>query len=455
MYYVIVWTPSSWIAHISRILLFVCKCCPRMSLILSVNAGSSSLKISLYRRTDSSDIPVKLILTSSISNISAPPATFAFNGTSEPVSETDITDHASAFAYFLSRLDGKDGENRTEIRHICHRVVHGGDFTTRVVIDDNSYNRIQSLSDLAPLHNGAALSVIKACIKNIPESTSIAYFDSAFHRSIPPHISTYAIDQAIATQRGLKKYGFHGLSYSFILRAVSRFLQKPSSSLNLIVLHLGSGASACAIQAGKSLDTSMGLTPLSGLPGATRSGIVDPSLIFHYTNKAGRMTHDPGMAINLHAEDILNRKSGWKSLTGTTDFRVITDRADLSSSSPATSLNGKPNPNRLAFDIFVDRILDYIGGYHLKLAGQVDALVFSGGIGERSKELRAVLGEKVKCLGYVDLDEEKNNNLGDGVVIDIGIETADGKRMLVCRTDEQVEMARACALDEEFWLGSE
>ena len=156
------------------------------------------------------------------------------------------------------------------------------------------------------------------CISSIPEAKSIAYFDTSFHCTIPLHGSSYAIDQEIAKKRGLKKYGFHGLSCtspalsvsrmcdnahpadSFILRAVSRFMQKAPEDLNLIVLHLGSGASACAIKNGKSIDTSMGLTPRNGLPGATRCGSIDPSLIFHYTNKAGHITHDPSMAANVH-----------------------------------------------------------------------------------------------------------------------------------------------------------
>jgi len=198
----------------------------------------------------------------------------------------------------------------------------------------------------------------------------------------------------------------------------------------------------------------MGLTPLNGLPGATRSGAIDPSLIFHYTNKAGKMSHEPNLTRNLHiteAEEILNRKSGWKALTGTTDFREITTRANLSSHSPST----EPSPDRLAFDLFADRVLNYVGSYYLKLDGQVDALVFSGGIGERSKELRRVIGERIGCLGFSGVDEGKNEGVDgeDGVVINIDKngEGARGKRILVCRTDEQLEMARQCALENKFW----
>ncbi|KAG6872668.1 hypothetical protein C0995_007775 [Termitomyces sp. Mi166 len=429
----------------------------RMSLILAANAGSSSLKISLFRLAH----PVDLVLTCSISNITAPPAQFSFNGATESVPAETIADHASAFSHFLTRID-----DPLQIACICHRVVHGGDYATPVVIDHAAYDHIAALSDLAPLHNGAALAVIKACLEKMPKAKSIAYFDSAFHSTIPRHIASYAIDQCIATKRGLRKYGFHGLSYSFILRSVAHFLERPISSLNLIVLHLGSGASACAIKAGRSLDTSMGLTPLSGLPGATRSGAVDPSLIFHYTNKAGRITHDPGMAVNLHvttAEDILNRKSGWKVLTGTTDFGEIVKRAKIDARTYAFKVNGGDKDGHeeemdewtLAFNLFVDRILDFVGAYHLKLGAAVDALVFSGGIGERSKELRQVVAARARCLGYAKVDPAKNAELGEDVVVDIG-QKGEGKgerekRVLVCRTDEQLEMARSCALDEKFW----
>lgn len=202
----------------------------------------------------------------------------------------------------------------------------------------------------------------------------------------------------------------------------------------------------------------MGLTPLNGLPGATRSGTVDPSLIFHYTNKAGRVTHDPNMAIQLHvtqvrfvnnqpsliylssykAEHILNTQSGWKSLTGTTDFGLITSRAKLDEPDAA-----QPTAERLAFDLFADRILNYIGSYHLKLNGEVDAIVFSGGIGEKSKELRKFIGERIKCLGYA-VDEEKNAKVDENedVVVGIGVPVeGGGKHILVCRTDEQVGLS--------------
>ncbi|KAJ7183198.1 Acetokinase family-domain-containing protein [Mycena filopes] len=424
---------------------------PNNNLVLSVNAGSSSLKISLYSVRPSRDDqePVELKISSSISNISAPPAKFTFkvvHGTTKDEEVDSVHDHASAFAHFIDCLGKEADIDRAKITHVCHRVVHGGDYSDPVVINHEAYKHIEKLSDLAPLHNGASLAVIKTCLSQLPNAKSIGFFDTAFHRSIPPHISSYAIDQKIAKQRGLKKYGFHGLSYSFILRSVSRFLQKPADALNLIILHLGSGASACCIQHGQSLDTSMGLTPLNGLPGATRSGAIDPSLIFHYTNKAGRMSHDEKSAVHLHvtqAEHILNTKAGWKALAGTTDFGEITARAHRADA------DGVDVDARLAFDLFADRVLDFVGSYHLKLGGKVDALVFSGGIGERSKELRAFIGERVECLGYAHVEEERNAavDAAEGIVVDVGASSESStRRILVCRTDEQLEMARQCTL---------
>ncbi|KAJ7650730.1 Acetokinase family-domain-containing protein [Roridomyces roridus] len=409
-----------------------------MSLVLSVNAGSSSLKIALFRAfPENKDEPVKLLLTCSISNISTPPAEFSYkvqNGSTKQEELNDIHDHESGFSHFLDCLDAEEGVNREDITHVCHRVVHGGDYSDPVLINDEAYTHIERLSDLAPLHNGAALAVIKICLSKskFHHAKSITFFDTAFHRSIPPHISSYAIDQKDAKSRGLKKYGFHGLSYSFILRSVADFLQKPASSLNLIVLHLGSGASACCIRQGQSLDTSMGLTPLHGLPGATRSGAIDPSLIFHYTNKAGRMSHDEGSAVHLHvtqAEHILNTEAGWKALAGTTDFGVITQKREED-----------PEGAGLAFDLFVDRVLNYVGSYHLKLGAQVDALVFSGGIGEHSEELRAVLAERIACLGYASISAERNAAVqgAEDIVLDVGVPEATGPRLLVCRTNEEV-----------------
>ncbi|KAF8154399.1 acetate and butyrate kinase [Pholiota molesta] len=375
---------------------------PDSCYILSLNSGSSSLKISLYSYHPSQT-----------------------GNVSEPVSLKE------------SLARNTNSINRNHITYICHRVVHGGGYKQSIIIDYESFHHIEALSDLAPLHNGAALSVIQACLNTLPDTKSIAYFDTTFHSTIPLHISSCAIDQKLPRSVASRNTAFMDLA--------------PPEELNLILLHLGSGASVCAVKNGKSYDTSMGLTPLNGLPGATRSARSTP---------AGRITHDPSMAINVQvtmAEDILNRKSGWKSITGTTDFGVITTNAELDNPDPDSEIAAR-NPNRLAFDLFIDRILLYIGGYHLKLGGDVDALVFAGGIGERGIELRSLISERVACLGYCKLDEDLNKDARkrEGVVVDISAEEkasrdVQGKRILMCKTDEQIEMARQCAFDPRFW----
>lgn len=266
-----------------------------------------------------------------------------------------------------------------------------------------------------------------ACHEELPNVTNVACFDSSFHSTMPDYVKTYAIDQKVAKERGLRKYGFHGLSYSFILRAVAQHLKKPEEETSLIALHLGSGASACAIKNGKSIDTSMGLTPVSGLPGGSRSGDIDPSLVFHYTSEAAKLS--PSSTKDLHistAEEILNKQSGWKALTGTSDFAEI-----AKPDAPAT--------HKLAFDLFLDRIVGYLGSYYLKLGGEADALVFAGGIGEKSAYLREVVTSKCACLGF-EIDQARNNDGpdDDSVVFEIG---SGKRRVLVVNTDEDYEMA--------------
>ncbi|KAI0822474.1 acetate and butyrate kinase [Trametes gibbosa] len=443
----------------------------KRALILAVNAGSSSLKVSLFNRrtaswqsTSSSPEIVQLLLTSTITSISQTPATFSFQlaahdtgREAHKVSVDDIKDHASAFQHFLDYLKREGHIDRDAIGHVCHRIVHGGDYLEPVVITNKTYHHIERLSDLAPLHNGGALSVMQACIEQLQTAQSIAYFDTSFHRTIPKHITMYPIPQDIAQKRGLKKYGFHGLSYAFILGAVSAFLHKDPSETNLIAMHLGSGASVCAIQNGRSLDTSMGLTPVSGLPGATRSGAIDPALVFHYTNRAGRISHDRAQVVDVRvteAEEILNTQSGWAAITGTADFGEIVQEMKAVEARRVEGAEVNDDDDEkwgVAFELLVDRILDFVGGYYVKLGGKVDALVFAGGIGEKSADLRQAVAAKLDCLGFaIDPNANREANGTKDAVVDIG-KLKDTRRVLVCRTDEQYEMAKECAMDPKFW----
>jgi len=414
------------------------------NIILSVNAGSSSVKVSVYK-AERGETPEQLA-EAQVSGLTAPPSVLDYTRGGHKVNKdhelsNKTLSQREAFEVLLDRLIGDTGlpqiGHRDDIGIICHRIVHGGDYTKAQLISEDTYAVLEGLNDLAPLHNANSLSIVQACIRDLSGARNVACFDSQFHSTIPPHISTYPIDPAIAQSNKLRKYGFHGISYSFITRASAKFLAKSPDELNLIALHLGSGASACAIKRGKSWDTSMGLTPLAGLPGATRSGSVDPSLVFHYASDVGKLS--PSSTKELHisrAEEILNKEAGWKALTGTTNFGTIAASADT--------------PMKLAFDLFVDRICGFVGSYYVSLRGEVDAIVFAGGIGEKSDRLRRAVVEQLGCLGFA-LDEGANENRVDGVVRDI---SAPGQKhkVLVCATDEQLEMARQCSEDDEFWL---
>ncbi|KAF2448102.1 acetate kinase [Karstenula rhodostoma CBS 690.94] len=407
-----------------------------MEIILSINAGSSSVKISVYKAEPSSPTPHQLA-EATIEGLTAPPAKLKYSRGDENIKGKELEDIASqedAFKYILSHLqndaDLPELSKTDDIHFTCHRVVHGGDYPHAQIIDKETFHHIAELSDLAPLHNAPALSIVRAVSEILPNAKNVAYFDSSFHATIPRHISTYPVDQEVAERNKLRKYGFHGISYQFITDAVASHLKKDPTTLNIIALHLGSGASACCIKNGVSHDTSMGLTPLAGLPGATRSGSIDPSLIFHFTHSAGSLSHAAAGHMDItQAEQILNKKAGWKALTGTTDF------ADISSSGEEMKM--------LAFDIFVDRIMNYVAPYFAKLVGEVDALVFAGGIGERGARLRKEVVRGVECLGF-GLDAERNNQPGDGVVADISAGDARFKT-LICKTDEQLQMARGVA----------
>jgi acetate kinase len=413
-------------------------------LILSVNAGSSSVKISVYKSpTDNSKLPIQLA-EAVAEGLTAPPAKLNYTRGDEKIKGKElegIKTQEDAFRYILDHLTNDKGlselKDKDDIRFTCHRVVHGGDYPKSQVIDKETYHYIEELSDLAPLHNAPALTIVRAVADILPKAKNIAYFDSSFHNTIPDYISTYPIDQSIAKKNKLRKYGFHGISYNFIVHAVSEYFEKPASELNIVALHLGSGASACCIKKGKSLDTSMGLTPLAGLPGATRSGSIDPSLVFHFTHSAGKPSRSSSGDMHItQAEEILNKESGWKSLTGTTDFGKISasDRKE----------------DVLAFNIFVDRIVNFVAPYFTKLDGKVDALVFVGGIGEKGDKLRKAVVEGVKCLGF-EIDDGKNGGKMEDVVTNISKGSAR-YQTLVVQTDEQLEMARGVLVDYDRFV---
>jgi acetate kinase len=253
-----------------------------MKVIIAVNAGSSSVKLSAYIEEDAGE-PTE-ISRAEVSAIGGESARLKYSRNGESVKDEKAEkageSHDAAFRQLIDLLvqDSKlqQVQDRDDVGLICHRIVHGGDYKDCQTITAETYERLEELVDLAPLHNECAMGIIRCCFKLLPESRNVACFDTQFHKTIPKHIATYPINQEVASRNGLRKYGFHGLSYAYMTRQTALHLGKDVETLNMIALHLGSGASACAIKNGCSWDTSMGLTPVSGLPGATRSGSIDP-----------------------------------------------------------------------------------------------------------------------------------------------------------------------------------
>ncbi|CCG82367.1 Probable acetate kinase [Taphrina deformans PYCC 5710] len=409
------------------------------NVILAINAGSSSVKVSLYLGIEGQE--PKQIADVEVSGLSSPPTKLKYSCHGQQKAKNKVIDNSkkvdsqdAALEYILQTLftdkDLDEVSSKDDVSHVAHRVVHGGNYTKPEPINNETLQTLEHLTDLAPLHNASALQIVKTCMQKLPKAQNIAVFDSQFHQTIPEHVRTIPIDQDIAKKNKLRKYGFHGISYAFILKRTAAFLGKDVGETSIIALHLGSGASACVIQNGSSINTTMSLTPLDGLPGATRSGAVDPSLVFHYASNVGKLAPDSTKDLHISkAEKILNKESGWKALTGTTDFGEIAKR--------------DTKEKKLAFDILVDRVTQYVGAYYVSLQGKCDALVFAGGIGEKSDELRAAICAQVSCLGF-QLDESKNGKDIQDIVQDIGTDARKGSRVLVCQTDEQFEMAQSC-----------
>ena len=304
-------------------------------------------------------------------------------------------------------------------RVVGHRVVHGGAaFTDPVLIDDDALAALDGLDDLAPLQNPASVAAIRTARRVIPGVPQVAVFDTAFHATLPARATTYAVPAEWRQRYGVRRYGFHGTSYSYVSREAARFLGRDLAELDLILLHLGSGASACAVSGGRSVDTSMGLTPLQGLVMGTRSGDVDPALPAHLHRVAGLPVETVDHALN-HAGGLL-------ALAGANDVREVSRRAD----------EGDPDA-LLALEVYCYRIRCYVGAY-LAALGRADAVVFTAGVGEHSAQVRARSLAGLQALG-IAVDEARNRAPGDGPrrVSPDGADVA----VLVVPTDEEREIA--------------
>ena len=344
----------------------------------------------------------------------------------EKVSKTmPILEHTVAIRECLNLLtDPQQGviKNVSEIDAVCHRVVHGGEsFSDSVLIDDRTKEILDSLAELAPLHNPANVMGIRAAEKIMPKTPQVAVFDTAFHSTIPSHAHLYAIPYTIYQRHKVRRYGFHGTSHKYVSQRAAELMGRDIADLKIISCHLGNGASIAAIAGGKSVDTSMGFTPLEGLMMGTRSGDIDPGAIFYIMRKEGLTLHE--------IDSMLNKHSGLFGIAGVSDMRDI-----------EKGIEEDDKLCKLAFDIYEYRIRKYIGSYIAAMNG-VDAIVFTAGIGENTPALRSQLVANLPYLG-ISINEENNKKRGE----DIEISTPDSKvKVFVIPTDEELVIARDTA----------
>jgi acetate kinase len=374
-----------------------------MSQVFVVNSGSSSIKYQLIDLESE-----KAILGGLIERIGE--------------SGSDIPDHEAGMRTVLATL-GAEHDADLDIVAVGHRVVHGGAlFDSATIITDEVLRQIDELSGLAPLHNPPNVLGIRAACTALPDLPQVAVFDTAFHQSLPPAAYTYAIEAALAKEFGVRRYGFHGTSHKYVSEQTATFLGRPLAELKTIVLHLGNGASVCAIDGGVSIETSMGMTPLEGLVMGTRSGDIDPAALIHLHRRAG-MDFD-------QLDELLNRKSGLLGMTGSGDMR------DVQSAAVAGDRVAEE-----ALAVYRHRIRRYIGAYIAHLGG-LDALVFTAGVGENNSLLRRRTLAGLEFLGIsVDPDRNELRSKEPRYISPDGSPVA----VLVIPTNEELEIARQTA----------
>ena len=396
-------------------------------MILTLNAGSSSIKYKLFDMTDRS-----VWASGLVERIGESAGRIRHETPLRPDSPAleenrPIPTHADGLNRVVQLLlDPETGVIRSpeDITAVGHRVVHGGErFSAPIVINDDVLETVEALIPLAPLHNPANLTGIRVATNLFPHAPQVAVFDTAFHQAMPARAYRYAIPNEFYEQHRVRVYGFHGTSHQYVSQVAAAHLGRPAEETNLITAHLGNGASITAVSGGWSADTSMGFSPLPGLIMGTRSGDLDPAVIFFLAN-------DLGMSI-AEIDRVLNKHSGLLGIAGANDLR------DIESRSAAGDVSA-----RLAFDMYTYRIKKYIGAYTAVL-GRVDALVFTAGVGENSDLVRAAACEGLEPLGYV-LDAEKNRAGRRGAVTEIQA-PGSRSRILIVPTNEELEIARQTA----------
>ncbi len=390
--------------------------------ILVLNAGSSSLKYRLFRRSD-----WQTLASGTLSRIGEPQGELRGHWIDEQGRAQDcqdtlpMPDHSAALQRMAHRLRKSGVLSRMEeLAVIGHRVVHGGEaFQAPKRIDEQVLATIQRMSALAPLHNPANLAGIRVAQKLFPQIPQVAVFDTAFHQSMPPAAYRYALPAFLYEKHGVRRYGFHGTSHAYVCRRGAALLQRPLERCNLISFHLGNGASVAAVRGGKCLDTSMGFTPLEGLVMGTRCGDLDPALPLYLMEQLGWD--------RARIDQLLNRESGLRGLCGRNDMRAIHRQAE----------QGDPQA-LLAIQVFCHRLKKYLGAYYA-LLGEVHGLIFTGGIGENDPKVRACACEGLQNLG-IQLDPAANAASASEAR---RISTPESPvPILVIPTNEELEIAR-------------
>lgn len=388
--------------------------------ILVINCGSSSLKFQLI------DSAAEKVLAKGLCErigIEGSRIVYQPAGGEKEVTESPMPNHTQAVKLVLDALvNEKTGviKSLDEVGAVGHRIVHGGEkFSGSTIITDEVIEAIKECNDLAPLHNPANLIGIDACREHMPDTPMVGVFDTAFHQTMPEKAYIYGLPYEYYEKYKVRRYGFHGTSHSYVSKRVSEILDKPYDSLKTIVCHLGNGASICAVKNGKSVDTSMGLTPLEGLIMGTRSGDIDPAIMEFLASKENMSVEE--------VMDVLNKKSGVFGITGTTsDFRDIMDAKEKGDKRAI-----------LALDVFSYRVIKYIGAYTAAMNG-VDAIAFTAGLGENNSYIREKICESLEYLG-VKIDREANEKREEEIIIS----APDSKvKVLVVATNEELKIAR-------------
>ena len=387
--------------------------------VLVLNCGSSSLKYQLI------DMETENVMAKGyLEKIGLEDSflTHTVNGEKHKIEEK-IENHEKGIKLVIDQLLHKDYGVITDLKEIDavgHRVVHGGEkFSASVVITDEVIEAIKDCIPLAPLHNPAGITGIEACKKALPGVPMVGVFDTAFHQTMPEKAYMYAIPYEYYEKYGIRKYGFHGTSHRFVAKRVAEVMGRTEEGLRIVACHLGQGASLCAVKDGKSIDTTMGLTPLAGVPMGTRSGDIDPSIVTFLMKKESLSTDE--------MDTILNKKSGKLGLAG-----VSSDDRDIENAEREGNERAK-----LALDNFNYQVAGNIGKLAAQMAG-VDVITFAGGIGENGIEARKAICEYLEFMG-VKIDDNKNNCRGK----EVEISTIDSKvKVYVIPTNEELMIAR-------------